>query len=47
MNRSVQGQGNLIDVVTALSSAEASLETVISVRDQVISAYKEIMAMPI
>jgi len=47
MTRSVQGQGNLIDVVTALSSAEASLETVISVRDQVISAYKEIMAMPI
>ncbi|WP_425986063.1 flagellar hook-basal body complex protein FliE [Brevundimonas sp. TWP1-2-1b1] len=47
MTKSVQGQGNLIDVVTALSSAEASLETVISVRDQVISAYKEIMAMPI
>ncbi len=44
---SIQGQGNLIDVVTALSSAEASLETVISVRDQVISAYKEIMAMPL
>ena len=47
MAQMVQGQGNLIDVVTALSSAEASLETVISVRDQVISAYKEIMAMPI
>jgi len=47
MAQSVQGQGNLIDVVTALSSAEASLETVISVRDQMISAYKEIMAMPI
>ena len=47
MTQSISGQGNLIDVVTALSSAEASLETVISVRDQVISAYKEIMAMPI
>lgn len=47
MTQSVQGQGSLIDVVTALSSAEASLETVISVRDQMISAYKEIMAMPI
>ncbi|MBD3838233.1 flagellar hook-basal body complex protein FliE, partial [Brevundimonas sp.] len=46
MTKSIQGQGNLIDVVTALSSAEASLETVMSVRDQVISAYKEIMAMP-
>lgn len=47
MSNSIQGQGSLIDVVTALSSAEASLETVISVRDQVISAYKEIMAMPL
>lgn len=47
MASSIHGQGNLIDVVTALSSAEASLETVISVRDQVISAYKEIMAMPL
>lgn len=47
MARNVNGQGNLIDVVTAISSAEASLETVIAVRDQVISAYKEIMAMPI
>ena len=47
MTQAIAGHGNLIDVVTALSSAEASLETVISVRDQVISAYKEIMAMPI
>ena len=36
-----------IDVVTAISSAEASLETVMAVRDQVISAYQEIMRMPI
>lgn len=47
MAQNVNGQGNLIDVVTAISSAEASLETVMAVRDQVISAYKEIMAMPI
>jgi flagellar hook-basal body complex protein FliE len=47
MTHMVQGQGNLIDVVTAISSAEASLETVLSVRDQVISAYKEILSMPI
>jgi flagellar hook-basal body complex protein FliE len=43
----VQGQGSLIDVVTAVSSAEASLETVMAVRDQVIQAYQEIMRMPI
>jgi flagellar hook-basal body complex protein FliE len=43
----VAGKAELIDVVTAISSAEASLETVMSVRDQVISAYQEIMRMPI
>ena len=42
-----QGRAQLVDVVTAVSSAQASLETVMAVRDQVISAYKEIMAMPI
>ena len=43
----VAGKAGLVDVVTAISSAEASLETVMSVRDQVISAYQEIMRMPI
>ena len=43
----VAGKAELVDVVTAISSAEASLETVMSVRDQVISAYQEIMRMPI
>ena len=47
MAQNVRGQGSLIDVVTAVSSAEAQLETVIAVRDQVISAYQEIMRMPI
>jgi flagellar hook-basal body complex protein FliE len=47
MASAVQGQGSLIDVVTAISSAEASLETVMAVRDQVIQAYQEIMRMPI
>jgi flagellar hook-basal body complex protein FliE len=47
MAQSVRGQGSLIDVVTAVSSAEAQLETVIAVRDQVIAAYQEIMRMPI
>jgi flagellar hook-basal body complex protein FliE len=43
----VQGKADLVDVVTAISSAEQSLETVMAVRDQVISAYQEIMRMPI
>jgi flagellar hook-basal body complex protein FliE len=43
----VQGKAQLIDVVTAVSSAEQSLNTVMAIRDQVIGAYQEIMRMPI
>jgi flagellar hook-basal body complex protein FliE len=45
--KQVAGKADLVDVVTSISSAEASLETVMAVRDQVISAYQEIMRMPI
>ena len=38
---------SVVDVATALTSAQASLETVMAVRDQVISAYQEILRMPI
>lgn len=47
MAAQVAGKAELVDVVTAISAAESSLETVIAVRDQVISAYQEIMRMPI
>ena len=47
MAMGVQGKAELVDVVTAISSAEASLETMMAVRDQVISAYQEILRMPI
>ena len=47
MANQVAGKAELIDVVTAISSAESSLETVIAVRDQVIQAYQEILRMPI
>jgi flagellar hook-basal body complex protein FliE len=44
----VEGQMMFIEaMVTAVASAQASLETVMAVRDQVISAYQEIMRMPI
>ncbi len=42
-----QGKVELVDAVTAISSAQASLQTVMAVRDQVISAYQQILAMPI
>jgi flagellar hook-basal body complex protein FliE len=47
MVNQVQGKAELVDVATALSAAETSLQTVMAVRDQVISAYQEIMRMPI
>ena len=43
----VQGKADMVDVVTAISSAESSLETLVSVRDQMITAYQEIMRMQI
>ncbi len=42
-----QGKVALVDAVTAISSAQTSLQTVMAVRDQVISAYQQIMQMPI
>lgn len=44
---SVVGQADLVDVVTAVSAAEVTLETVVAVRDQVVKAYQEILRMPI
>lgn len=41
------GEGSLVDVVTAISAAEASLETALAIRNRVIEAYQEIMRMPI
>ena len=43
----VSGKGDIVDVVTAISQTEMAIETMVSVRDRVISAYEEIMRMPI
>ena len=47
MTAQVQGKADLLDVVTAVSSAQTTLQTVMAVRDQVISAYQEILALQI
>lgn len=47
VTNAAMGRGDLVDVVTAVSAAEATMETVIAVRDEVIKAYQEIMRMPI
>jgi len=44
---SATGEADLVDVVTAVSAAEITLETVVAVRDEVVKAYQEIMRMPI
>jgi flagellar hook-basal body complex protein FliE len=43
----VQGKASLVDVVTAISSAQTSLSTMIAVRDQMIQSYQQIMNMQI
>ena len=41
------GNASMIEVVDALNQAEMSLNMVVAVRDRVISAYQEIVRMPI
>lgn len=41
------GKVELSDLVTAVSNAELTLNTVVAVRDRVINAYQEIIRMPI
>jgi flagellar hook-basal body complex protein FliE len=45
--RQVAGKGDLVDVATAKGAAEAALDTMVAVRDRVVSAYGEIMRMQI
>jgi flagellar hook-basal body complex protein FliE len=45
--QAASGRVDLQDVVEAVNAAEISLQTVVSIRDRVISAYQEIMRMPI
>jgi flagellar hook-basal body complex protein FliE len=45
--KQVAGKGDMIDVVTAIGAAETALDTVVAVRDRVVSAYSEIMRMQI
>jgi flagellar hook-basal body complex protein FliE len=41
------GKADLVDVVTSISAAQTSLETMMAVRDQVIQAYQSVLNMPI
>ncbi len=41
------GKANLQEVIIAVSSAELMMQTVVALRDKVISAYQEIIRMPV
>lgn len=43
----LSGTGNVTDVVLAVSRAELALQTATAVRDRVVSAYQDVMRMPI
>jgi len=43
----IAGKADPTDVVTAVTNAEVTLQTALAVRDRVISAYQDIMRMPI
>lgn len=43
----ITGESDLADVVQAVTSAEVTLQTVVAIRDRMITAYQEIMRMPI
>ena len=45
--QAVEGHANLTEVVTAVSQAELALQTTTAIRDRVVSAYQDIMRMPI
>ena len=47
ITNAAMGKADLVDVVTAVAAAEATMETVVAVRDEVIKAYNDIMRMPI
>lgn len=43
----VTGEADITDVVQAVTAAELQVQTVTAIRDRMISAYQEIMRMPI
>jgi flagellar hook-basal body complex protein FliE len=44
---SLANKTELVDLVTAVSNAELTLNTVVSLRDKMINAYQDILRMPI
>ena len=45
--QALQGQGSVTDVVLAVSRAELALQTASTLRDKMVSAYQDVMRLPI
>jgi len=45
--KQASGKADMIDVVTAVTETELAVQTLVTVRDRVITAYQEVMRMPI
>lgn len=45
--KSLVGESELHELVTSVTNAELTLNTVVAVRDRVVNAYQEILKMPI
>lgn len=45
--KAIAGKAELHELVTAVTNAELTLQTVVAVRDKVIAAYQDITKMPI
>lgn len=45
--KAVTGEADITEVVQAVTNAEITLQTVVSIRDRMVSAYQEILRMPI
>jgi flagellar hook-basal body complex protein FliE len=43
----INGKGDVTDLVTAIANAELALNTIVTIRDRAISAYQDIIRMPI
>jgi len=47
LNAQALGKGEIVDVVTAVAEAELTVKTLATLRDRMLSAYQDILRMPI
>jgi flagellar hook-basal body complex protein FliE len=45
--KTAMGKGDLVSTATAVSAAEVAMETAVAIRERALSAYNDIMRMPV